>query len=57
MDDKALEYGDLEVSDQNEGTTTSEGKGNTSRDDTEMAYYGKPQQLNVHPILLSLARL
>ena len=48
MDDKALDsLGVVEISDQNE-TPNSDGKGNTSRDDAEMAYYGKRQQLKVH---------
>lgn len=50
MDDKALDsLGVVELSDQNGGIPTSDGKGNTSRDDAEMAYYGKRQQLKVQP--------
>ena len=38
--------GAVEVSPHN-GPANSEGKGNTTRDDEEMAYYGKRQQLKV----------
>lgn len=48
MDDKTMQLGtlgDVEVS----SPANSEGKGNTTRDDEEMAYYGKRQQLKVIP--------
>jgi hypothetical protein len=51
MDDKAPDsLGVVELSDQNGRIPTSDGKGNTSRDDAEMAYYGKTQQLKVQPV-------
>jgi hypothetical protein len=48
MDDKAPDsLGVVELSDQSGGPQSAEGKGNTSTDDAEMAYYGKRQQLKV----------
>src|SRR5271170_3437124 len=48
MDDKTLDdSGVVELSNQNGGTPPEDDKGNTSRDDAEMAYYGKRQQLKV----------
>jgi len=57
MDDKTMELGSLgavEVSPHN-GPANSEGKGNTTRDDEEMAYYGKRQQLKRNFGFLSIA--
>jgi hypothetical protein len=48
--DKTMELkslGAVEVSEPHDTTVSSESKGNTSRDDQEMAYYGKRQQLKV----------
>lgn len=51
MDDKNLEMNSLGVvelpSRSNEEAPSNESKGNTNRDDQEMAYYGKRQQLKV----------
>jgi hypothetical protein len=48
MKDKAIEtnsFGLVELSDQNEALPSGDIKENTSRDEQEMAYYGKAQQL------------
>lgn len=48
MDDKAENsLGVVELSEQNGSTPSSDDKGNTNRDEEEMAYYGKRQQLKV----------
>ena len=49
MDDKVLgSVGDLELADQaGGGTPTSDGGGNMTRDEGEMAFYGKKAQLKV----------
>lgn len=60
MDDKNVEmksYGVPDDSDQShqhvsEGTTTRGRRGGTARDEQEMAYFGKEQQLKVRAISL-----
>jgi choline transport protein len=50
MDDKMLvgSVGDLELSDQVAGATpNADGGGHMTRDEGEMAYFGKKQQLKV----------
>ena len=49
MDDKAVgSVGDLELADQAEGAIlNSDGGGNMTRDEGEMAFYGKKAQLKV----------
>lgn len=39
--------GTVDISEPQNNTLGSEDKGNTTRDDQEMAYYGKSQQLKV----------
>lgn len=50
MDSKVLESaGDVELADPTGGgTPSSDDRGSTTRDEGEMAYYGKKPQLKVH---------
>jgi choline transport protein len=55
MDDKMLvgSVGDLELTDQVAGATPSaDGGGHMTRDEGEMAYFGKKQQLKVRALKL-----
>jgi len=55
MDDKTVEmnsFGVVELSDQNEGLSP-EAKDSSNRDEQEMAYYGKQQQLKVSRLIRS----
>ncbi|TVY18172.1 Choline transport protein [Lachnellula arida] len=58
MDDEIMQLGTLgavEVSEPHNSPANSEGKGNTTTDDEEMAYYGKRQQLKRNFGFLSIA--
>jgi hypothetical protein len=47
MEDKNVEMGAIARSASSDDIPHAQSKGNTSRDDQEMAYYGKRQQLKV----------